>query len=59
MIAKSKRKSDQDQIDRERARLEQALDDALENTFPASDPISAEQPVGAEPLGTPALDPLP
>jgi hypothetical protein len=28
----------------ERGRLERALDDALENTFPASDPVSIEQP---------------
>jgi hypothetical protein len=28
----------------ERARLERALDEALENTFPASDPVSMEQP---------------
>ena len=27
-----------------RERQEQALDDALKNTFPASDPISIEQP---------------
>ena len=29
----------------ERKRHEKALDDAIENTFPASDPVSAEQPV--------------
>jgi hypothetical protein len=29
---------------RERARMEAALDEALMNTFPASDPISIEQP---------------
>lgn len=29
----------------ERKRREKALDDAIENTFPASDPVSAEQPV--------------
>jgi hypothetical protein len=29
--------------------LETALDDALENTFPASDPISMEQPVPPAP----------
>lgn len=29
---------------RERTRNEKALDDAIENTFPASDPVSAEQP---------------
>jgi hypothetical protein len=27
-----------------RERQEQALDDALKNTFPASDPVSIEQP---------------
>ena len=31
----------------ERKRREKALDEALENTFPASDPVSAEQPVQA------------
>ena len=29
----------------ERQRCEKALDEAIENTFPASDPVSAEQPV--------------
>ena len=28
----------------ERKRREMALDEAIENTFPASDPVSAEQP---------------
>jgi len=31
----------------ERKRREEALDEAIENTFPASDPVSAEQPVKA------------
>ena len=31
----------------ERKRREKALDEAIENTFPASDPVSAEQPVQA------------
>ena len=30
---------------RERRRHEKALDEALKNTFPASDPVSVEQPV--------------
>ena len=30
---------------RERRRDEKALDEALTNTFPASDPVSVEQPV--------------
>jgi hypothetical protein len=34
----------------ERRRLELALDEALENTFPASDPISIEQPVPPAPV---------
>ena len=29
----------------ERKRGEKMLDEAIENTFPASDPVSAEQPV--------------
>ena len=31
----------------ERKRGEEVLDEAIENTFPASDPVSAEQPVHA------------
>jgi hypothetical protein len=47
MIVESKRNSrrdDADRIESERRHLEDALDDALENTFPASDPVSIEQP---------------
>jgi len=47
MNADSKRKPRQrDSIPAERARQrqEEALDDALKNTFPASDPVSIEQP---------------
>jgi hypothetical protein len=41
MNAKRKRKAkDHDPDKLERARREEALDDALKNTFPASDPIS-------------------
>jgi hypothetical protein len=53
MIAEQKRKPHQDANDRderERRRQEEALDDALKNTFPASDPVSVEQP------GPPAAD---
>jgi hypothetical protein len=42
-----KRKSDQSEYNRSRRarrHQEEALDDALKNTFPASDPISIEQP---------------
>jgi hypothetical protein len=35
--------------DLERRRLDEALDEALANTFPASDPVSAEQPVPPAP----------
>ncbi|MGA7487010.1 MAG: hypothetical protein WBW74_08755 [Xanthobacteraceae bacterium] len=43
--AKSRRhRDDADRDERERRRQEEALDDALRNTFPASDPVSAEQP---------------
>jgi hypothetical protein len=45
MIADPKRKPDQDDGDSDkRRRQEEALDEALENTFPASDPVSVEQP---------------
>ena len=47
MIADPKRKPQKrDRIFAERARLQQeeALDDALKNTFPASDPVSIIQP---------------
>jgi hypothetical protein len=36
---------DKDRIRCERRRDEKALDEALKNTFPASDPVSVEQPV--------------
>jgi hypothetical protein len=48
MIAESKHEVHRDNTirgKRERRRHERALDEALENTFPASDPVSAEQPV--------------
>ena len=45
MIADPKRKTHQDHGDSDkRTRQEEALDEALENTFPASDPVSVEQP---------------
>jgi hypothetical protein len=44
MIADPKRKPYQDDDDSERRRQEEALDEALKNTFPASDPVSVEQP---------------
>jgi nicotinate phosphoribosyltransferase len=37
-------KADNDGAKRARKRQEEALDDALKNTFPASDPVSIEQP---------------
>jgi hypothetical protein len=46
-IAEPKSKPQQDDCDdkkRERLDQEEALDEALKNTFPASDPVSAEQP---------------
>ena len=48
MIAEPKREPHQDDNDndkRERRHQEEALDEALKNTFPASDPVSVEQPV--------------
>jgi hypothetical protein len=48
MMADPKHKPVRDTADREqrerRRRQEEALDDALANTFPASDPVSVEQP---------------
>jgi hypothetical protein len=32
------------ELERKRLRQEEALDEALKNTFPASDPVSVEQP---------------
>jgi hypothetical protein len=49
MLADPKRKMHQDDSTRaKRRRREQALDEALENTFPASDPVSIEQPAGRD-----------
>jgi hypothetical protein len=45
MILEPKPKPQQDDGDREkRERQEEELDEALKNTFPASDPVSVEQP---------------
>lgn len=38
----------------ERKRGEKVLDEAIENTFPASDPVSAEQPVHAHHFQNPS-----
>ena len=43
MIAEPKRGTHQDDRDK-RKRQEKALDEVLKNTFPASDPVSVEQP---------------
>ena len=43
MIAEPKKAKDRTL--HERRRDEKALDEALKNTFPASDPVSIEQPV--------------
>jgi hypothetical protein len=37
-------KGDYERAERARQHQEEALDDALKNTFPASDPVSIEQP---------------
>jgi hypothetical protein len=37
-------KGDYERAERARRHQEEALDDALKNTFPASDPVSIEQP---------------
>jgi hypothetical protein len=56
MIADPKRKPHQDDgASVKRRRQEQALDEALENTFPASDPVSVEQPTTTGAPVVPAL----
>ena len=53
MLADAKRKHAKGEADRQdgerRRRQEEALDEALKNTFPASDPVSIEQPAAAPP----------
>jgi hypothetical protein len=45
MIADPKPKPHQEEGDSDRRRRqEEALDEAIKNTFPASDPVSVEQP---------------
>ena len=41
------RKGGYDRVSRARQHQEEALDDALKNTFPASDPVSIEQPTSS------------
>jgi len=53
MNADSKRKlhkGEYDRSKRSRRHQEEALDDALKNTFPASDPILMEQPAPPDDL---------
>jgi nicotinate phosphoribosyltransferase len=38
------RRDNRARLKRERRHQEEALDDALKDTFPASDPVSVEQP---------------
>jgi len=51
MLPDAKRKRRKDDAERDqrerRRRQEEALDEALGNTFPASDPVSVEQPAPA------------
>jgi len=58
MTADRKRKAHKDDYDRDtrkRRHQEEALDDALKNTFPASDPVSIVQPA---PPASPADSPV-
>ena len=49
MVAHPKPKTHQgDSANDKRRRLENALDEALKNTFPASDPVAIEQPAVGE-----------
>jgi hypothetical protein len=57
MLADPKRKTHQDDSTRgKRRRQEQALDDALKNTFPASDPVSIAQPAGRDLGSEPVIE---
>jgi len=54
MIADPKRKPHRDDGDSDkRTHQEEALDEALKNTFPASDPVSVEQPTTSVGAGSP------
>ena len=57
MLPDAKRKRHKDDAERDqrerRRRQEEALDEALRNTFPASDPVSVEQPAPACPERAP------
>jgi hypothetical protein len=60
MITDPKGKPHQDDGDIDkRRRQEEALDDALKDTFPASDPISVEQPTTAGRARRSAAEPWP
>jgi hypothetical protein len=51
MTTDPRRKTFQDNSDRDKRRKqEEALDEALKNTFPASDPVSAVQPGRDDPV---------
>ena len=55
MITEPKRKphrGDYDRDERERRHREKMLDDALKNTFPASDPVSIVLPTRPPPIAT-------
>jgi hypothetical protein len=41
---RNRRQDNRARLTRERTQQKNALDEALKNTFPASDPVSAEQP---------------
>ena len=60
VIAEVKRKphhEDSARETRERAHRENALDEALKDTFPASDPVSIEQPAPPPPPTATGKDP--
>jgi hypothetical protein len=42
---RKRRPASRARLTRERTHQEDALDEALKDTFPASDPVSAEQPI--------------
>ena len=57
MIAHLKRQTHQDvRTSDKRVQQEKALDEALKNTFPASDPVSIEQPAGRDFRSEPPIE---
>ena len=56
----TRRNSDEDEIEvspKHKSDLDREHDEALEDSFPASDPPATSQPTGTEPAGDPKVKP--